>query len=318
MKSFHIIFSLCCATVIVGFTSCSSSEKKQTPEQLRELQKDSTICASYFGIPLGEGLSKVEFIVDSLEKCGKASSFSSKPFSRTESLSDAIRIIDALPIEHIVYFNSNLALKKGEQYKEVKVSNLLGFRNDSLYAVFIFPYDNARDLATEKVIDTYTEKYGELYHLLQMPKTEVSMRLDTDLYWVGQTHIYETNAISSESVVWSFKDADIYLANKTEYTTTYTYDSNSFSQEWRELQRTYGYDEALLCNMIKDRLYGKKEYDQKERPFISYKNMMIHERDSERIQKENEVRAKEVKQKRMLEDSLKNEKAKQSFTNQDI
>lgn len=303
-------------SLIVLFVSCGTGNKKMTPEQLREAQKDSTINASFKGLSLGVSSQEVMAKLQTFEQGGDIEKLSTVDLSETTG--DYYYAIDAIKPQQITYFNTKMALKDGEGFKEVKISCGLSFLNDTLYTILVLPNYLRSDLERDKVIGTYTEKYGGLYYLEQRPRYEPYGRkyLSGEGYHFNQ--IYETTAITVDNLVWRYKDAEIYLGNNTEYETIYTYDEDDFRRVWRDLHMQYWNDDSGLCDAMKNRLYGSKKNEQTLHPFIAYKYMPIHNRETNRIEAERAARSKEYQSEKARKDSLENAAAKNLYSNQDI
>lgn len=303
-------------TMIVLCASCGTGNKKMTPEQLREAQKDSTINASFKGLPLGAPAQVITTKLQALEQSGDIENLSTVDL--TETTGDYYYAIDAIKPKEITYFNTKMALKDGDGFKEVRISCGLSFLNDTLYTILVLPNYLRSDLERDKVIGTYTEKYGGLYYSEQRPRYEPYGRkyLSGEGYHFNQ--IYETTAITVDNLVWRYKDAELYLGNKTEYETIYTYDEDDFGRVWRNIHMNYYNNDAGLCDAIKDKLYGSKKNEQTLHPFIAYKYMPIHNRETNRIQAEREARSKEYQSEKARKDSLEKSAAKTLYSNQDI
>lgn len=287
-----------------------------TPEQLREAQKDSIINASFKGLPLGESKEIIMNTLAEMERSGDIEKLSTGKYS--ESVEDCLIAIDAVRVPEMTYFQTKMAQKDGDNYKQVGVSCYLGFLQDTLSAVVLLPSLFRSDLERDKVIGSYTQKYGGLYYIEDKPRREPYGREYASGEGYHYNQIYETTAIDANNLVWKFKDAEIYLSNKTEFETIYTYNEDDFVKEWRKLQLQYGYDQYDLCERIKSRLYGSKKNEQKEYPFIAYKYIPTNQREIARQQAERDARAKEYNDKKAKEDSLKNASAKELYSNQDI
>lgn len=297
---------------------CSSTGRKKSPEQLREMQKDSTINATFFGIALGEPLEAVITKLDTLKQHGKVKEYTCEDYKSNEYIDDALHIIDALSFPRVIRFKSDLTLKQLNGYEDVRIRSYLGFRSDSLYVIIILPDYIWSDLESDKVIGTYTEKYGGLYYLENSLPTSLFPRRHFDGEGWMNNQVKETDAYKATSTFWKFKDVEIYLVDKTEFTTVYTFDQDDFNRELRNMPWEYRDNTNRQCERMIDRLYSKKTKEQNTRPFIAYKNMLIHERDAAIIEQERAERARAWEMEKAREDSLKNAKGKESYSSQDI
>ncbi len=301
---------------LLFLVSCNHGGKKLTPDQLREAQKDSIINVSFKGLPLGGSKDSVLGLLAEMEKTGDIKDLSSGKYS--ERVEDCLYAIDAVIIPEMTYFETKLALKDGENYKQVGVLCYLGFLQDSLSSVIILPSYLRSDLERDKIIGTYTQKYGGLYYVEDKPQREPFGREYASGEGYHYNQIYETTSIAVNNLIWKFKNAEIYLSDKTEFVSIYTYDEDDFRREWQKMLNQYGFDEYDLCERIKSRLYGSKKKEQTVYPFIAYKYVSTNQREIERVEAENAARIKEYNAKKALEDSLKNASAKELFTKQDI
>lgn len=316
MKISNILLAIALSTLLLFMTSCHQGGKKMTPEQLREAQKDSIINASFKGLPLGESKEVIMNTLAEMEGTGDIEKLSTGDYS--ESVEDCLIAIDAVRVPEMTYFQTKMAQKDGENYKQVSVYCYLGFLQDTLSVVVLLPYLLRSDLDRDKVIGTYTQKYGGLYYIEDKPRREPYGREYASGEGYHYNQIYETTAIAVNNLVWKFKNAEIYLSDKTEYETIYTYDEDDFRREWSKLQIQYGFDQYDLCERIKSRLYGSKKNEQKAYPFIAYKYVPTNQREIERVEAERDARIKEYNDKKAMEDSLANASAKEIYSKQDI
>ena len=185
-----------------------------------------------------------------------------------------------------------------------------------LYVIIILPYYSSA-LERSKVIETYTEKYGELYYIENsLPRSIWSRRYFAGNGWM-KNQVKETNAYKATLTFWKFKDAEIYLVDKTEYMTIYTFDKDEFNRELKNMPLQYKSINSQCERMI-ERLYSRKTKEQINCSFIAYKNMLIHERDAAIIEQERAEWKREREMEKAREDSLKNARGKESYSNQDI
>ena len=310
-------------TLVVSFilaffvsSSCNHRGNNITTEQLREAQKDSVVNASFKGLSLGDSKDNIMKFLTEMENSGDIEKISTGNYSK--SVEDCLNAIDAVIVPEMTYFRTKLVMKMDDNYKQVEVLCYLGFLQDSLSTVVLLPSFLRSDLERDKVIGTYTQKYGGLYYIEDKPKREPYGREYISGEGDHYNQIYETTAITVNNLVWRFKNAEIYLGDKTEFESIYTYDEDAFRREWTKLHLQYGNNQFDLCERIKSRLYGSKRNEQNSYPFIAYKYVPTNQREIERVHAEQVARMKDYNGKKAMEDSLENARSKELYSKQDI
>lgn len=313
---------VCCLSVaavissLALFQSCNFAGKGMSQERRREAQKDSLIHASFKGLPLGESYDRIITILDSLKITRDIYDVPEHVYD--EISKDRFEVIDALTPSKIYSFGSYFAFKNGDVFEEVEITCHLSFFEDTLCAIVVKPCKHRDDLGRDKVLETYINKYGRLYSIEQVPRRELFGRMYATGEGWAMNQIHETEAYSSDNLVWKYKDAAIYLCDMTEYVTLTTYNEDTFNREWRDLQIRYGYDQYDLCRRIKDRLYGSEKHKQIIYPFIAYKYLPIYNREIARREAAREARAKALEAKKAAEDSAKNAEVQKRYSKQDF
>jgi hypothetical protein len=227
-------------------------------------------------------------------------------------LTDKRRVIDAFPITGLASFTCVLSFKEGEKYRETDVSCIMGFFKDSLYTVYLTP-ELWRGLEHENVLQTYSDKYGDLSYNEHFPKA-YSIRTP----WLGGPNndtIYEVTDISADNTLWRFKDVEIYVSQMTEYETEYHYDSADIRRIWTDLIL---YSQEKRIQAIKERLYGQKLFKTHLRSFVAYKYMPIHLQESLRREQQAQISRQEAMQRQEAEENARNEAAENLSNKQDI
>lgn len=334
------IFTLILFALLLCFSSCNTV-KKMSPEQQREAQRDSVINASFKGLTLGDSYTNIIEKLHSMHQKGEIQDI--KTVDLSEKVQDLFICIRAFPVSQVTVFNCDLVLRNGEKYTKTNVQCNLGFLYDSLYTIMLIPTDNRDErvvetlshfaslpfhsdaLEQDKVLETFSERYGNLYYIMNRENHKV-YRKDNVFYKWSQIH--EPTSFSFKNLVWVYKDAEIYLCDKTDYITVHHYDEKSFKQAYQRHNQIYSYsddsfEQYVLSKIIKEELSGSgtSVVQELNESYIAYKYLPLHLKEDARIQALQNERKQKAKQEQTLkerEDSLKNEEVKSSYRSQDI
>ena len=265
---YSFIYTLILSTLLICFSGCNTV-KKVSPEQQREALKDSVINASFKGLMLGDSYVSIIGQLKSMQQSGEIEDIEIKDASTR--LKDLYIAINAHYIQQVVAFKCDLFLKDGEQITKTEVQCNLGFLYDSLYTVMLLPVhdkirfpmysDKFEDLfchkdvlKRDKVLETYSERYGNLYYITDKKYHDVLWREDVVFKWC---QISEFKFFSYENLIWKFKDVEIYLCDKTDNRCTYMYSNNqqAFERAYKRHLNDYSdsdYGRYHFCESIKD------------------------------------------------------------------
>ena len=308
-----IIYVILVFTVM--FQSCAP--RAQNTAQLREAQKDTVINASFFGFKLGESMADALARIDTLRQDDVISAIDTGAYHSNEYYDDLLDIIQSLPISYTIKFEGKLTLKHANDYEDVKINTTLGFRNDSLYTILVIPRMSTRCFEKENVIETYQDKYGDLTYTYSFTRPIMTRRYITGTGY-SFDQIQEVSSYDANLTVWRFRDADIYLASKTENTTVFKFNESDFNRELLRIPYDKKDDTDYICRHIKERLLFTRGEQQSTLNFIAYRNALMHARDSATLAAEGERSLKESDKAQQREDSLRRAAGRQDYSNQDI
>lgn len=322
-------------TILLTCLSCTNTNKNNSQEvknidtnniqaeAIKHLQ-DSTIKSVYLGLKLGIDKDSIINFLTNLQKEEKIKKL--QPISLKDDLD--YRCTEIIYHNNSYEFFSKLNIMIDSTFYDFDTHCIIDFYKNKLYSIvitinpFFYPNIKSED-GWNEIEKIYKGNYGIGFTnktTYEFPKSYIASISP----WTHE--ISRLVSYTTYNTIWTTSNVQIILAKKEAKIKEDEYEKESFENVYNKYESTYYYNEKDFVRIIesKARLINSS-YRYVNNYLIVYKDINLHAEytnEINRIQqlaiKEKEKLKAEEKQKREIEDSIKQERLRKEYANQSI